>query len=397
MTGVSTLGQALRQIENIQSQQITFSDLSTQLATGKRTQSYAGLNTDALTSVRSRTDLSSLEVYINNITRADTTLELSLSALEEFQAQTQNFADTLISLTQQGDHQLGRQVSFDDPATPEVEDIIVGNTSSEIDVPLQSVINQATSLSGFVTELLNTREGDRFLFAGADSSEQPIRDTGTLQASLSTLITDWKAGTITTEDLIADIFDGTALNGNPDAITDSTIGYSASLSNDTAGRVFVRADENSEFDYTALANEQSLRNVVVALAVFQNENLPPIVNVYEDGNFPGVPDELGAPGSTAAEQQDSFYELYNGIMRNVLESIDDVDDIRFRLETVRVQANETRQTQTNEKQLLLNTIGTIEDIDQNEVAVRLTTIQTQLEASFNVTSITQRLSLINFL
>ncbi len=397
MTGVSTLGQALRQIENIQSQQISFADLSTQLATGKKTQSYSGLNADALTSLRSRTDLTSLDVYINNITRADTTLQLSLSAVEEFQAQTQNFADTLISLTQQGDHQLGRQVSFDDPATPDVEDIIVGNTSADIDVPLQSVITQAESLSGFVTELLNTREGDRYLFAGADSSEKPITDTGTLQASLSTLITNWKNGTITTEELVADLFDGTALNGNPNAITDSTIGYSASLSNDAAGRVFVRADENSEFDYTALANEQSLRNVVVGLAVFQNENLPPIVDVYEDGNFPGVPDAKGAPGSTAAEQQDSFYELYNSIMKNVLESIDDVDDIRFRLETVRVQANETKQTQTNQRQLLLNTIGTVEDIDTNEVAIKLTTIQTQLEASFRVTAITQNLSLINFL
>lgn len=398
MTGVSTLGQALRQIENIKTQQLSFSDLSTQLATGKKTQSYAGLNTDALTSVRSRTSLSSLEVYINNITRADTTLNLSLAALEEFQAQTENFADTLISLTQQGDHQVGVNVTFDDPSTPnEVEDIIVGNTSAEIDVPLQSVLSQAESLSGFVTELLNTREGDRYLFAGADSSEQPIRDTGTLEASLNTLITEWKNGTITTQDLLSDLFDGTALNGNPDAITDTTIGYSASLSNDSAGRVFVRADENSEFDYTALANEQSLRNVVVALSVFQNENLPPVVNVYEDGNFPGTPDALGAPGTTASEQQDSFYELYNGIMKNVLEAIDDVDDIRFRLETVRVQANETKETQSNQKQLLLNTIGTIEDIDQNEVAVRLTTIQTQLEASFQVTSITQRLSLINFL
>lgn len=397
MTGVSTLGQALRQIENIKTQQLTFSDLSTQLATGKKTQSYAGLGTDALTSVRSRTNFTSLEVFINNITRADTTVSLTLSAVEEFQAQTKNFADTLVSFVQQGAHQIGNNVTFDDPATTAIEDTIVGNTSAEIDVPFQSVINQATTLSGFVTELLNAREGDRFLLAGADSSEQPLNDTGTLDATLSTLITEWKNGNITTQDLIADLFDGTALNGNPDAITDSTIGYSASLSNDSAGRVFVRADENSEFDYTTLANEQSLRNIVVGLAVFQNENLPPIVNVYEDGVFPGVPDAQGAPGDTAAEQQDSFYELYNAIMANVLASIDDVDDIRFRLETVRVQANETLESQKDQRQLLLNTIGEIEDIDQNEVAVRLTTLQTQLEATFNVTSITQRLSLINFL
>lgn len=397
MSGVSTLGQALRLIENLNLQQGKLNELSYQLATGKKTQSYAGLNIDALTSVRSRTSLTSISVYINNIEKADTTLGLSLTAIEEYQQQTRNFADTMVGFLQEGDHQQGDQVVYDDPMTAEVEEIIVGNTSAEMDADFQAVLSHAESLYTFLGDLLNTQNGDRYVFAGAAGSEQPLTTTGTLDAAISTLLTDWKSGAITTDELLADLFDGTALNGNPNAITDSTIGYSATLSNGTAGDVFVRAAENSEYKYTTLANEDSLRNVIVAMAVMQNENLPPIVDVYEDGNYPGVPDAKGAPGTTAAEQQDNFYELFTALSTIVNDSIDDIDKIRFRVETVRVQMNETMEAHVDQRELLQNTVSDVEDVDTSEVAVKLSTLQTQLEATYAVTAATRQLSLVNFL
>ena len=397
MAGISTLGQSLRQIASLNLQNSLFADLSTQMATGKKTQFYSGLNTDALTSVRSRTELSSIEVYINNITRADTTLGLSVSTMSEFQAQAGNFSETLIGLIQEGSYQTGEDVRYDDPATPEIESTIVGNTSSNIAPDLGSVVDHASNLFDLLGELLNSKEGDSYLFAGADSLQRPFTDTGTLDSALNTLITGWKNGSITTDELIADIKDGTALDGNSNAITDSTIGFSSSLSNGTAGDVFVRADDNSEFKYTILANEDSLRNVMVALAVIKNENLLPIVDVYESGTYPAVPDEKGAPGATAQEQQQNFYKLYSAMSQMVSQSIDDVDKIRFKLETVRVQISETKRALTDQKFLLENTVTSVEDVDVNEVAVKLTTLRTQIEASYRVTSLTQNLSLVSFL
>ncbi len=397
MSGVSTLGQALRQIEHLNSQQVLFSELSGQLATGKKTQFYSGLGTDALTSVRSRTQISSISVYKDNITRADTTISLTLTSISEFQEQSRKFSSTLIGLVQQGSHQTGQDVRYDDPATPEIEDTIFGNTSANVDADLKSVFDHAENLFGFLGELLNTKEGDRYLLAGADSSQKPFSDTGTLEASLNTLIVSWKDGTITTDELIADITDGTALAGNPNALTDSVIGFSSSLSNGTAGNVFVRADETSEFKYTTLANENSLRNMMVALAVMKNENLPPVVDVYENGVYPGVVDANGAPGVTAEEQQANFYKLFDAMVKIVSESIDEVDQIRFRMETVRAQMNETKQSHISQENLLLNTVSSVEDVDINEVSVRIITLKTQLEASYSVTSLIQGLSLVRFL
>ncbi len=397
MAGVSTLGQSLRQIESLNLQNTLFSELSMQLATGKKTQSYSGLNTDALTSVRSRTALSSISVYINNITRSDTTLSLTVSSLSEFQEQSRNFSGTLLGLVQQGSHQMGDDVFYDDPATTEIEAIIMGNTSSKVDADLQAATDHAENLFSLLGDLINSKEGDRYLFAGADLSERPFTDTGTLDASINTLITSWKNGTITTDELIADIKDGTALNGNPDAITDTAIGFSSSLSNGTAGDVFIRADENSELKYTTLANDDSLRNMMVALAVMKNENLLPVVDVYESGTYPATPDVKGAPGATAKDQQESFYQLYTAMSQMVSQSIDDVDQLLFKLENTRVQTNETKKSLTDQQMLLQNTVSSVEDIDVNEVAVKLTTLQTQLEASYRVTAITQNLSLVKFL
>ena len=56
MTGVSTLGQALSQLERIKVQQEGFDSLSRQLSSGKKTNKFSGLGKDVLVSKRYRAD-----------------------------------------------------------------------------------------------------------------------------------------------------------------------------------------------------------------------------------------------------------------------------------------------------------------------------------------------------
>lgn len=398
MTGISTLGQALRQIENIKKQQTTFSELSTQLATGKKTQNFSGLGSDALSSIRSRSAIVSLNAYISNIGKADTRLKIMLTSIEEFQKQGENLSNSFIGFIQQGVHQQGQIVTYDDPATPFVtEEIAVGMTSSKPDQELQNVINMANKLFSRMTELLNAKDGDRFVLGGAETLTQPFSDSGTLDAAVSTLITNWKNGAITTDQLLADIRDRTTANGNTDALTDSVIGYSSSLSAGNAGRVFVRVDENSELDYTVHANQDPFRDIIVALAFLKNENLPPIANTYEDGNFPGTPDAQGAPGYTLEQQQENFYKLYNALTGMVNRALDGINNIRFDLESVRASMDETKNFHVDQKNLLISIVSGIEDVDQNEVALKINTLQVQLEATFRVTALVSQLTLVNFI
>jgi len=396
-TGISTLGRALQQIELIQMQQGRLNDLNTQLATGKKTQSLSGLGTDMLTSNRARADIRTIQTYQTNISQANTRIEQMLNSVDEFKEQAKNFADVLAGFMAEGNHQKGEVVYYDDPLTPEIENTPIGMTSAEPGNGLQTVTDMADSLFEFMGNLLNSRQGERYIFAGAETQNPPFNDNGVLGASVSTLLTSWKSETITTDQLISDFQDRTATAGNPDALTDTVVGYSSAVASGSAKDVFVRVDDGQELEYTALANETGFRDVMVALSVFRNENLPPIVDAYTSSTFPAPPDANGAPGETNDEMQENFFAMVGSLSTMVTNAIDSIDSTRNRLETTRVQMEETRQKHANDKALFDNIIGDVEDADINEVAVRINALQLNLEASLTITGRVQQLSLVNFI
>lgn len=399
MTGVSSLGQALEQIQRIKDQQTLFAQLSVQMTTGKKTQNFAGLGNDVLTSQRARTDFTALDSYINNIKNADRRIQLMNNSVSQFQKQASDFLGVLVGFSQQSVHQLGERISYDDPLTPNVvETTQVGMTSDQTDVDIATLRTLADKVYNFMIDLMNTKDGDRFVFGGAETLTQPITDSGTLDAAVSNLVTQWKNGTITTDDLIADLNDRTATAGNPDALTDTIVGYSSALSAGNAGRVFVRVQDKSEIEYTALANDQAFRDVFVALAYFKNDDLYPIADAYIPPNtYPGVPDVQGAPGATLQEMKDNFFEVFNNLVKKVSVAVDRADAVSASLENARARISEIKLSQEQGQSVLTNTISNVEDVDLSDVAIRVKALETQLQASYAVTASLQRYTLVNFL
>ncbi len=399
MTGVSTLGQALAQIDRLNKQQVTFADLSTQLATGKKTQKFSGLQTAVLTQQRSRASFTSLDTYINNITNADRRMKLTLAAIEEFKAQAENFAAALVGFSQQSTHQEGDIVYFDDPLTPEIEATPVGHASAAPDVDFESLQDLASSVYDFLTDLLNAKDGDRYLLSGADSLTQPLVDAGLLDSAISAQISDWKAGTISNTALKANLQDRTTANGNPDAITDSVVGYSAALSANTQGKIFTRVNERTEIDYTVLANDSSFRDILVIASYFKNGNLPPMADQVQIDATTGLPVILteGAPGATTQEMKDNFFDIFNELTGMINRAIDDIDQQRFKIESARARIDEIKISHQQQQNVLLSAISDIEDVDLNEVAVQLNSLEIQLDASYRITARIQELSLVNFI
>ena len=401
-TGVSTLGQALAQINRINVQQTQVDTLTTQLATGKKAQGFTGLNIDTLASKRARADFQSLEIFQDNIKNASRRIDLMLTAIEEFQAQTANLLGVIQGLAQQTVHE-GNGVNiltYDDPATPNtIENTQVGVDSADMSVDFRNMTAFADSIFEFFESLLNTQDGDRYLLSGAETSTEPFTDTGTLEAAISSLISDWKDETITTTDLIQNLQDRDA-STNASAISDSLVGFSAQLSSGTAGDIFVRADVALEIEYTALANEKPFRDVLVAAAYIKNENLPPISDVYLPPNVPTppfTPDVDGAPGADLQEMKDNFFEVINTLSDSLNDAIDEMDQIKFRIGSAQARISEIEVQHQEEQNFLLGIISDVEDVDQNEVAVQLNTVLTQLEASYAVTSRVQQLTLVNFI
>lgn len=400
MTGVSTLGQALDQIERIKDQQLLFGTLSVQLSTGKKTQLFSGLGTNVLTSERARTDFKELDSYVNNIIHADRRIGLMLTAIEEFKAQAENFSAALVNFSQNSEHQEGDTVYFDDPTTTSViETVAVGKSTAQPDVDFRTLQTLAGDIFNFAVDLLNMQEKERYLLGGAETLEKPIASTGTLDAAISTLLGDWKTGTITTTGLVDDLRDRTTTGGNNNALTDTIIGYNAQLSSGSVGDIFIRISDTSEIEYTVLANEQPFRDILVALSYFKSEALPPLADEVQIDPNTGLPVIIteGAPGANLNEMQENFYEVFNQLTAMVNRGIDDIDQLRNKLENARTRIDGIKKDYANQKNLLLDVVSQVEDVDINEVALKISTMQIQLEASYRVTALMSQLSLVNFI
>lgn len=400
MTGISTLSQALNQIDRIKDQQSLLDTLGQQFATGKKTQVFSGLKGDVVALQRARASFASLETYSDNITHADRRIKYTLTTIEEFQQQAENFAAALSGFNQQSAHQSGDVVYYDDPLTTSVEEnTIIGYSESGPDVELEVLQDLANNLYDFMVDLINTKDGDRYILNGAETQTPPLIDSGVLDTAISTQIAAWQAGTITTDDLIADLSDRTVDDGNLDAFTDTVVGFSPTLSAGTAGKTFVRVEQTTEIDTTVLANDQGFRDILVALSYFKSADLGPIVDEVEIDPITGLSNIIteGAPGADLDEMTDNFYEVFNVLSAKIGKALDDVDQQRFKLESARARITEIKLNHEQEQHLLQSSIDEIENVDINEVAIQLSAISNQLEASYGVTARIQQLSLVNFL
>ena len=400
-TGISSLAQALNRLDSFVSQQRLMDDLSAQLATGKKTQNFAGLENDVLTSKRARANFQSLDVYLNNIKNGDRRIELILNTIGEFQGQAKNLSGTLIGLSKESTHQQGDIIYFDDPLTPNViENDPVGMTSAQMDVDFRTMQDLATNLFDIMSDIINTRDGDRYLLGGADAFTRPL-DTSTslIDSAYTNLLFEWKQGNITNGELIADITSGDT-SANTDAISDTIIGYSGAMSANNVGDLKIRASDNVEVTYTALANEDPFRDLMAGLAFLKSPDLPPIADVYanEDDFRNGIPPIVdGAPGADMNEMKNNFFEVYTAVATMVERAIDDLDAVRFRLEGARVRMHQVKINHEETQNFYASTIGDVEDANLDEVAVKLSILKVQLEASYSTTAATQDLTLLNFL
>lgn len=358
MTFVSTLGQALDQVERLKTLQSQLGTLQTQLTTGKKTDLFKGLGSDVITSKKARANFSALDNYLNNITIADRRIGMTTNLIEEVRAQSEGLLGSMEIQTQTGEYEI------------------------------EALGDYAKNLQSFIVNLLNEKDGDRYLLSGADTLTKPLTDTGSLDTYTTKQINDWVNGTITTDQFMQSYQDSSQL-------TDTIIGYSAELSSGQAKNITVRVDDNAEIDYTVKANAEPFRNILIAISMMKNIDAVIDEVTLDDADNPGT--TVTAPGSTRAEQNENFYRVFNDIAAMMNKALDQIDTERFKLAQAQAQISQIADNHKVEKNTLLSTIAGAEDVDINEVALKLNTLQTQLEASYRVTATVSSLNLAQFL
>lgn len=354
MTSVSTIAQSQTQLENLQKLLLESGILQNQAASGKKSQTFAGLGSDALASLQSRTSLDSLTAYDQNIASGQTRLNIMSSAVTSIKQQTQSMISAMEGEIQNG--------NFDMTA-------------------LHSLASNALS---FIKNLLNTQDGSQYVFAGADTSTPPLSDTGALDTYSQTNIDSWINGTTTTDQFIQSYQDRTQM-------TDAIMGYSAPLASGQAKNVFIKADANAEVDYTTLANDPSLRDLLATATMLVNITAPPPAGLNQISGTPGDPNQ--PPGATTADQSANFYKVFNDLISTMSKASSGIDQLSSKLGYAQANLKTIQDDHSLDENVLKTNISNAEDVDLNEVATKLSSLETQLQASYQITASLSKLSL----
>lgn len=155
------------QIRNI-NQQLT--DLSTQLSTGKLSQTYSGMGSNEGFAIAGRAQLSNIAAYTDTMTNVNVSINLANTALQSL--------TTIRNTVQTGS----------------------ANTAQDLNVNGQTVAqNTAAAQFGSMVGVLNTQSGNRYLFSGTAFNTQSVANAGdiingtTTQAGFKTVMAERQA------------------------------------------------------------------------------------------------------------------------------------------------------------------------------------------------------------
>lgn len=353
MTNVSTLGQSLDQIARLKTMQASLADLQYQLTSGKKTNLFAGLDTGVIASKRARANFQEIDTYLNNMTIADRRVKMQVTAIEGVLKQAGDVVNAIQIQTQEGE------------------------------IEKDSIQDLAHKARDYIISMINERDGDRYLFGGADTQTLPIIDTGLQGTYTTSQVNAWINGTIDTDALIQSYKDRSQM-------TDTINGYSAALSSGNARSVYVRVEENIELNYTTLANNNGFRDILSAIGMLDSLCASIDKVALDAGDSPTT---ITAPGADSHEQNENFFRVFNDIANTINRGLDALEADTYKLSQTQARMSQITESYKVEKNTLAGIIADVEDADPNEVAVKLNSLSVQLEASYRVTASISKLSL----
>lgn len=334
--GVSFLGQSVSQSNRLKEMNTALADLGRQISSGKKFDTLAGFGGVVAENVqRVRMDRSRVQTYLDNIVTVNTRIKAMSQAMASARKSVQQVIDGLVTAL---------------------------HDSSE-DVGTLSAL--AENALKFVQDLSNLNVGGRYLFAGSDTTSTPFVDDAQLNANFQTEVTNWLSGANTTAQFSA----------NVDAFSATALGFNAALS--SSGTVAVRIDQSTEVDYTVKADQDGFQELVRALGLMANLKVPdPNVDV------PTVAD---------------LDEMLGKVLSIARAGVAQLDQADTNLGTKSGFINAIMEDHERDASTLDGLIGDTENADMTDAVTKIQALQTQLQSSYEVTSIISRLSLVNFL
>ncbi len=331
---VSFLGTTQANIARLKDMNASLTDLQRQIASTKKYDTLAGFGTEANSIQRNRADLGRVQSYLDNIS----------------------------GLTSRVTQMNTAMTSAREAVSQMIDGITTAVRDSSNDIPSLKVIAQ--NALDFVQDLANLKIDGRYLFAGSDTSSAPFSSENTLNANFQQQVSDWLTGVNSTAQLTANVA----------GMTTADLGLNPGLS--ASGQVTVRIAETTEIDYTVRADVDGFQQIIQALGFMANMQAP------GSGDIP------------TAQDLDDVVQNILGIARAGVEKL---DAAATRLGGNFNLLNAVQSTHERDTATLQGLVGKAENADTTDVVTQIQALQTQLQASYEVTSIVNKLSLVNFL
>lgn len=340
---IATVTQNLRIDNSITSIQRRIADAQLQISTGKQSQVYSGYSgQDVRLLISLKEQRTSVESYVDTINNAKvktTTIDASLV--------------TFTDITQDLRKKLYEQVEG-----------LYENSALALQTFANAAIDQ-------VTNFLNQTSDGKYLFNGTDTDTQPVIDSATTKALYAGFSTVGPpvigpgqpalsaAGGFADVQTFVEEFFATDANWN-------------SVTTPAPGSLQARIDQGVDVTFGELANDDAFEEVMEVLYAFANVN-------FQAGD-------------------DAEYEaLVNWGIGKVEAAFDVINDMVGQNGVVASQM-QTRLDEHKDGLTLLETqILDIEDVDPYEAVSLFQTLQAQLEASYQTTSLLRNLTLTKFL
>lgn len=316
---VSLLGTNYFNGLNIKSLNQQIQETTNQIATGQKTDIYAGLGTSASLSL----SLHAQDDVINGYQ----------SAIKNVQVRTDSMDNSLVNIANSISNTLTQMNKISQGGTP---NLTVLQTTARNDL-----VN--------IQQQLNSAVDNKFVFSGNLNKTAPISNTGAVTTNVTTLITGYGAGSA--PGII------TSLNN----LTSAQVGYDTNLA--AAGAATVRVSDGQTVDYTVKADESQFKNAMVGLAQIANLTYDPNNATDFWALFNDAKSRL-----TSAQSQINLRNGQFGVARNQMKSaVTDNDNLQTtvqknisNIETADVATAQTNlQNLTTQLQALYSTIGKV--------------------------------------
>jgi flagellar hook-associated protein 3 FlgL len=334
--------------------------LTEQVSTGLVSQTYAGLGSEAGVALNLNPQLSALRTYQNNINQATGSMQVTQTAMTQIEQIAATFSAQIPNLN--------------------------GLNSSEVD----SVAFQAKAALQQVANLLNTKDGNNYVFSGEDSGNPPVPSGDNILSS------------------------GFYLQINAAVSGLSSAGASATTALTLATATSSYASGNSPFSNYMSQSAASINAPIVQTGEGGTVQTGLLASANSDAVSPGAdsipPTSTGSymrdlmralatlgslsssqindPGFTALVQ-DTGTSL-NGVVSAMAVDVGVLGNTQAGLTQTQTQLSDTATA-------LSGQLSSVQDVDMAATLSQLTATQTQLQASYRLISSANSLSLVNFL